>query len=111
MGKKKVTKNQGITGVLKEKQRKKKSDEMFDAMDKRAANKGKKKEDDLAGSGLYGEWLIEDEARTGVKKPRRAKRSMKDLKKGSGKKVIDHSRMTSSKKKGDKMDQWTKYYK
>ena len=80
----------------------------------RKKKEGKKKEEKsegLSGSGLYGEWLIEDEARTGVKKPRRAKRSMKDLKKGSRKKVIDHSRMTSSKKKGDKMDQWTKYYK
>ena len=76
-------------------------------------NKGKEKEDDLVGSGLYGEWLIEDEARTGKKKPRRAKRSMKDLRgmKSGPKKKIDHSRMTSSKKKGDKMDQWTKYYK
>ena len=83
----------GRTGVVKQKQ------------------KEEPKGEELSGSGLYGEWLIEDETRTGVKKPRRAKRSMKDLKKGSGKKVIDHSRMTSSKKKGDKMDQWTKYYK
>ena len=73
--------------------------------------KGKKKE--AKGSGLYGEWLIEDETRTGIKKPRRAKRSMKDLRKSKhgAKKKITHSRMTSSKKKGDKMDQWTKYYK
>ena len=73
--------------------------------------KGKKKE--AKGSGLYGEWLIEDETRTGIKKPRRAKRSMKDLRgfKSGPKKKIDHSRLTSSKKKGDKMNQWTKYYK
>ena len=73
--------------------------------------KGKKKE--AEGSGLYGEWLDIDEQRTGIKKPRRAKKSMKDIrgkKFGTGKK-ISHSRLTSSKKKGDKMDQWTTYYK
>jgi len=85
----------GRTGVVKKKQEKKQEAE------------------ELSGSGLYGEWLIEDETRTGVKKPRRAKRSMKDLRKSKhgAKKKITHSRMTSSKKKGDKMDQWTKYYK
>jgi hypothetical protein len=84
----------GIAGVIKEKERKKDEDQ------------------ELAGSGLYGEWLIEDETRSGKKKPRRAKRSMKDLRKSKhgAKKNITHSRMTSSKKKGDKMDQWTKYY-
>ena len=73
--------------------------------------KNKKGGDGLKGSGLYGEWLIDDEIRTGVKKPRRSKRSMKDLKKGSGEKAITHSRMNRSKKEGNKMDQWTKYYK
>ena len=51
----------GRTGVVKQKQ------------------KEEPKGEELSGSGLYGEWLIEDETRTGVKKPRRAKRSMKDL--------------------------------
>ena len=85
----------GRTGVVKQKQ------------------KEEPKGEELSGSGLYGEWLIEDETRTGVKKPRRAKRSMKDLRKSKhgAKKKITHSRMTSSKKKGDKMDKWTKYKK
>jgi len=63
---------------------------------------------------LYEDWLIEDEMNTGKIKPRRAKRSMKDLrgfKKSGPPKKISHSRMTSSKAKGDKKDQWTKYYK
>ena len=85
----------GKTGIVKQKEKKK--------------SEGKK----LSGTGLWGEWIIEDETRTGVQKPTWAKRSMKDLRgfKSGPKKKIDHSRMTSSKKKGDKMDQWTKYYK
>ena len=80
----------GRTGIVKKKQAKKKT----------------------KGSGLYGEWLDVDEHRTGEKKARRAKRSMKDLRgfKSGPKKKITHSRMIKSKKKGDKMNQWEKYY-